>query len=186
MPFFHLQKILLDFPLTVLKVFQFLNLERKRSCIIIYTPKLPKYRLTISNHSRTKVMHFQSKNCLKRKFTLSNENCIFFQIFDNLCMSNPIFFYFTFTLLSFFHQEQEEQAKKKLEEEQARQKRELELFEKKMDGKKSKKRNRKVTESNNEKSFWNTYKSLFILTATVVVAMSAYIIMGSQCVIPIV
>lgn len=48
-----------------------------------------------------------------------------------------------------------------------------------MDGKKSKKRNRKVTESNNEKSFWNTYKSLFILTATVVVAMSAYIIMGS-------
>lgn len=75
--------------------------------------------------------------------------------------------------------EQEEQAKKKLEEEQARQKRELELFEKKMDGKKSKKRNRKVTESNNEKSFWNTYKSLFILTATVVVAMSAYIIMGS-------
>lgn len=87
--------------------------------------------------------------------------------------------YYLNPLFLFYPKEQEAEEKKKLEEEEARQRRELEQFERKMDGKKHRKRNRKVTDTETEKTFWSSYGKVLIVTTALIVAVSAYLIVGS-------
>lgn len=71
---------------------------------------------------------------------------------------------------------QEEEERRKLEEEQTRQKKELEDFERKMEGRKHRRRNRRHTETEVEATIWQIYGKFIMAGAISVAAVSIYVI----------
>ncbi|KAG7160847.1 NF-X1-type zinc finger protein NFXL1-like [Homarus americanus] len=73
---------------------------------------------------------------------------------------------------------QEEEERKKIEEEKAKQKRELEEFERKMEGRKHRRRNRRQQETEAEPTFWQKYGKFIMAGCVLLTAGTIYVVIN--------
>lgn len=71
---------------------------------------------------------------------------------------------------------QEEEERRKAEEEQARLKKELEEYERKVEGKKSRRRNRRQQDIEVEPTFWEKYGKIVLASSIPVVTVAVYLL----------